>query len=89
MLGFILFAQQNSGGAEIVAGLVMLLFVLFIMALSIGMFALWIWMLIDCATNEREDQMVMWIVLIVVLQGIGALLYYFVRRPQRRREIGK
>jgi cell division protein FtsW (lipid II flippase) len=53
--------------------------------------AFWIWMIIDCATkepNEGNDKLV-WIVIIVFTQIIGALIYYFVRRPQRIAQLGQ
>jgi hypothetical protein len=54
--------------------------------LLLGSFAFWIWMIIDCATNEPptgNDKLV-WIVIIVFTQIVGALIYYFVRcRPRR------
>ncbi|PTX97646.1 hypothetical protein DB346_20345 [Verrucomicrobia bacterium LW23] len=51
-----------------------------------------VWMLIDCITNEPAEgnDKIVWTILIILLQGgIGALLYYFVRRPQRIRQFGK
>ncbi|WP_292487278.1 PLDc N-terminal domain-containing protein [Methanohalobium sp.] len=50
----------------------------------------WIWMLIDCATKEpsQGNDKVVWIIIIVFTQIIGALIYYFVRRPKRKAEFG-
>jgi hypothetical protein len=53
--------------------------------LLLASFAFWIWMIIDCATNEPptgNDKLV-WIVIIVFTQIVGALIYYFVRRRPR------
>jgi len=52
--------------------------------------AFWIWMIVDCATKERGDtnDKLVWIVIIVFTQIIGALIYFFVRRPTRIRESG-
>lgn len=46
----------------------------------------WIWMIIDCATNEPNtgNDKVVWIIIIIFTQIIGALIYYFVRRRPRR-----
>ena len=45
----------------------------------------WIWMLIDCVTKERSDgnsqQLLIWVLIIVLLNFLGAILYFFVRRP--------
>jgi hypothetical protein len=51
---------------------------------------LWIGALISCMKNEAPvgNTKVVWVVLIVVLQGFGALAYFLIRRPQRIRELG-
>jgi prolipoprotein diacylglyceryltransferase len=53
--------------------------------------AFWIWMIIDCATKEPSEgnDKLVWIVIIVFTQIIGALIYYFVRRPQRIAQLGQ
>ncbi len=57
---------------------------------SIASIVLWIWMLIDCLQNEPDEgnEKIVWILVIVLLQGIGALIYLLVRRPQRKRKYG-
>ena len=58
--------------------------------IGVALFVFWIWMLIDCATRESSqgyDKLV-WIVVIALTNWIGALIYFFVRRPQRMRELG-
>jgi len=47
----------------------------------------WIWMLIDCATKEPSEgnDKVIWILVIIFTHFIGALIYYFIRRPERKR----
>ena len=54
-------------------------------------FGFWIWMLIECATKEPDtgNNKVVWILIIVFAHIIGALIYYFVRRPQRYAEVGR
>lgn len=48
-------------------------------------------MVIDCATQEPDtgNTKVVWIIIIVFMQIVGALIYFFVRRPQRRREVSE
>lgn len=75
-------------------------------ALGIGIFALfplaifavgllatifWIWMLVDCATNEPSEgnDKIIWILVIVLAHGIGALIYFLARRPQRMARYGR
>ena len=59
--------------------------------LSILSLALWIWMLVDCITNEPsgDNEKVIWILVLVFLQALGAIIYYFVRRPQRLAKYGR
>jgi DMSO reductase anchor subunit len=51
----------------------------------------WIWMLVDCLTKESSqgNDKLVWAVVIFFLHGLGAILYYFVRRPQRIRDLGQ
>lgn len=59
--------------------------------IGIGGTILWIWMIIDCATNERSEgnDKLIWIIVIVMTHWIGALIYLLVRRPKRIQELGK
>ncbi len=68
-----------------------LLFALISMALSLLLFVLWIWMLIDCVKYEPStgNDKIIWVLVIVLLNGIGALLYYFIRRPERIKQTGQ
>jgi hypothetical protein len=51
----------------------------------------WIWMLVDCVRNEPSEgnDKIVWMLIIVFLHFIGGLIYYFVRRPERRRLLGR
>jgi len=53
--------------------------------------AFWIWMLIDCATNESSEgsEKLVWILVILFGHGLGALVYLLVRRPERKRLYGR
>jgi hypothetical protein len=46
----------------------------------------WIWMIIDCATHEPSNgnDKIVWIIIVVFAQIVGALIYYFVRHRPRR-----
>lgn len=50
----------------------------------------WIWMLIDCAKNEPREgnDRILWVLIIALTHFVGALIYYFARRPERIREHG-
>jgi hypothetical protein len=55
-----------------------ILFILFIFA-SI---AFWIWMLVDCVQKnfKKENDKVVWILVIILAGSIGATIYYFVEK---------
>ena len=63
-----------------------------ISAVSVGLGVLgtifWVWMLVDCATKEPDEgnSKVVWTIIIVLTHLVGAAIYFFVRRPQRRAE---
>lgn len=65
----------------------------FIIALLVGVLFLlfWIWMLVDCVAKEADEgnTKLVWVGIILVTPVIGALLYLFIRRPQRKAEIGR
>jgi len=54
-------------------------------------FVLWIWMIVECATKETDqnNNRLIWILIIVLTHWIGALIYLVIRRPQRIRELGQ
>lgn len=60
-------------------------------AISCLVFVFWIWMLIDCLKYESStgNDKIIWALVIVFLNGIGALVYYFVRRPERIKQFGQ
>jgi len=66
--------------------LLMLVFVPVVLLLL----AFWVWMLVDCATKEPSagNDKVIWILVIIFTHWIGALIYYFVRRPERKKLFG-
>ena len=59
---------------------------------GIGLFGtiFWIWMLIDCAKNEPREgnDRILWVLIIALTHFVGALIYYFARRPERIKEHG-
>ena len=61
---------------------------LFFLAVTALMF--WISMIVECATKEpsQGNDKIVWIMIIIFAQLIGALIYYFIRRPQRIAQYG-
>ena len=59
--------------------------------LFVGSLFFWLWILIDCITKEHNDgsNKLAWLLVIIFTNGVGALIYYFVRRPQRIKELGR
>ena len=77
-----------------IAGVLVILTVLFfllIFAIGIASCVFWIWMIIDCATKETDENnnRVLWVLIIVFVHVLGALLYLLIRRPQRLAELGR
>jgi len=64
-------------------------FMLFLFAIVGTIF--WIWMIVDCACNEKSEgnDKLIWILIILLTHWIGALIYLLVRRPKRKQELGK
>jgi hypothetical protein len=78
---------MEAGGAEFVPFVCMCS----VFALTLPLLVFWIWMIVDCASNEPSvgNDKVIWILVIVLAGWIGALIYYFARRPTRIREHGR
>jgi hypothetical protein len=52
--------------------------------------ALWVWMIIDCATHEPSGRdKIVWILVVILGSCIGALIYFLVRRPNRIAQLGQ
>ena len=52
--------------------------------------AFWIWMLIDCVTNEPSEghDKLIWALVILFAHGMGAIIYFMARRPDRIEKYG-
>ena len=67
------------------------LFILFVIyggmcCFGVFLFAFWIWMIVDCAKNEPPGpDKIVWIIVVVCLNWIGALVYFFARRRNRNK----
>ncbi len=68
-------------------------FLVFFLFFGIGILGtlFWLWMLIDCAMKEPSEgnDKLIWIIVIVFTHFLGALIYFFVRRPKRIEEYGR
>lgn len=63
--------------------------VIFLLGICAGIF--WVMTIIDCATKEPSQgtDKIVWLLIIIFMNWIGALIYRFVRRPQRIRQYGR
>lgn len=66
------------------------MFLLLVIAAGLAGSVFWVVMIIECATKEPSEgnDKLTWILIIVFTHWIGALIYYFVRRPQRIAQFG-
>ncbi len=62
-----------------------LLFFVPLMLIGVLGTVFWIWMIVDCALHESStgNDKIVWILVILFTHLIGALLYFFIRRPRR------
>ena len=79
----IVFAQD----ADVAAGIFMLVCVGFGVILTVALIGFQIWMLVDCIQHESkhpDNQLVVWILVILLIGWIGALIYYCMRKNKNR-----
>lgn len=78
-------------GVFAMAEILFLLSFLLILPVTLLCMAFWIWMLVDCALNEPSEgnDKLVWIIIILFANFIGALIYFLARRPQRKAKYGK
>jgi hypothetical protein len=51
-------------------------------------FIFWLAMLIDCALNETDsNERLLWIIIIIFTNFIGAVIYFFIRRANRTKRV--
>jgi O-antigen/teichoic acid export membrane protein len=61
---------------------------LILIPLFLAMLAFWIWMIVDCATNEpASNDKIVWLLVIILLHSLGALIYFFARRLNRPKRV--
>ncbi len=69
----------------------MILSVLLVVALVVLAIIFWIFMLIDCAKRnfKNDNEKIVWIIIIALLQLLGAVVYYFVIKYPDNRGLSK
>ncbi|MCG2789124.1 MAG: PLDc N-terminal domain-containing protein [Actinomycetia bacterium] len=84
-----------AAGSTTILGLVgiWIFFIVVFWAAGIFLFVVWIIMLVDCAKrdssefpNAGESAKTMWLLIILLTSGVGAIIYYFVVRKKMPRK---
>jgi len=75
--------------SSFIAGMMLLLLV--ILAIIIFLFIFWILMIIDCVKRDfkKENEKIIWVLVIVLLGFVGATIYYFVVKINDKKEMKK
>jgi hypothetical protein len=65
---------------EFLFGPLIILLIFALIGLAIFLFIFWIFMIVDCAKRDfkNDGDKIAWILIVVILQVIGAAIYYFV-----------
>jgi len=49
---------------------------LFFLCLALFAIFFWIWMLVDCLSRKKFEDKLVWVIVLLFLNFIGAILYY-------------
>jgi hypothetical protein len=86
-------SADNKGVNRLFYGIFSLYGVIILVTLVIGVVttAFWIWMLIDCLSKEsgHGNDKLIWALVIIFAHFLGAILYFAIRRPKRKAELGR
>ena len=54
-------------------------------------FVFWAWMLVEAATKEAAESQdrLIWVLVVLLGAVLGAAVYFFFRRPQRKAALGR
>ena len=55
------------------------------------LFVFWLWMLVDCIKRDfkKDVEKIVWVIVIIFLQLLGAVIYYFVIKASAKKGIMK
>lgn len=63
--------------------MVVLIFITF--AIVIGAIVFWFWMLVDALKKKHFEDKLVWVLVLIFLNIVGALLYYIIVYKEKRR----
>ena len=80
--------DYNGFGSNcLMSGLLPLMFIVPVLGiiLVVTLFIFWLWMLIDAIKHSPEKTKLIWVIVIIFTQIIGAFVYYFVEKKHRHK----
>lgn len=60
-------------------------FMIFWFLVGFFVFIFWIWMIIDCLTRKKFEDKLVWILVLLFLNVLGAILYFFLVKSKKNR----
>ena len=59
-----------------------------LVVLALAGFGFWLWMLVECVMKEPSEgnDKLIWVLIILLANVIGTMIYFIFRRPKRKRE---
>ena len=86
-------AVAAGGTAALGLAGIWICFIVVFWLIGIFLFVVWIMMLVDCAKrdnsefpNAGENTKTMWLLIVILASGVGAIIYYFVVRKKMPRK---
>jgi hypothetical protein len=76
---------SNGRHVNFIPLFLVIFFPLLFIVLSILGFIFWIFMLIDAIKHSSNDTKVVWVLVIIFTQVIGAIIYYFAEKRPRNK----
>ncbi len=75
---------MESSSSNVFGGIVLIGGVIVCAVIGLALLAFWIWMLIHALTNNglTGSEKIAWVLVIVFVQIIGAIIYFFVGRTK-------
>ncbi|MBS3051919.1 MAG: PLDc_N domain-containing protein [Candidatus Aenigmarchaeota archaeon] len=64
--------------------LLMLILMLLVLGLTVFIIVFWMWMLVDCLQRKKFNDKLVWVIVLIALNVIGAVLYYFIAKEEKR-----